>query len=436
MNMKPFILLIIAFVLQSGLVHAQNHIVTTDIDNFWNAYDHIIATKDTELQHSYLNELFIAKGTPGLKGIIQVRNYTDQSYLAAVRSYPLFWQSIRSNTLKAKTFSMKINHGIRNLKQLYPELKPSIIYFTIGALKTNGTTQKDKILIGSELALADSATNTSEFPATLNHLKQFFKSNPIQSVVFGNVHEYVHTQQKSTVANSLLGQCLLEGVAEFLAVKATGQSSPTPAVAYGAANDDQIKAVFSEQMFHTNYGFWLYSNETNEFGMRDLGYYVGYAICQKYYANAIAKHLAIKEMIELDYNDKLALSNFVDKSHYFDKPLAILDDKYEATRPKVIGIDELKNTDMLVNPGIERITVNFSAQMNTTYRGFDFGPLGEANVLKIKRFIGFSQDGKSVSFEIELKPGNHYQLLLTDRFQDNNGKPLKPYLIDFTTSNL
>ena len=72
--------------------------------------------------------------------------------------------------------------------------------------------------------------------------------------------------------------------------------------------------------------------------------------------------------------------------------------------------------------------------MNTGARGFDFGPLGETNVLRVKRYIGFSADGKSVSIEVDLTPNKHYQLLLTDRFENVNGVPIKPFLIEFDTS--
>ena len=267
----------------------RNNIVTTDINNFWRAYDQIKSTQDTNKQYEYINKLFLSKGTPGLKALMQVRDYTAKSYIEAIRQYPLFWQSVRENTLKAPSFATALNGGIAKLKNLYPELRPATIYFSIGALRTNGTTQKDQILIGSELALADQTSNTTEFSANLGHLKPFFGSNPRKSVVFLNVHEFVHTQQNTTIGNSLLAQCVLEGVAEFLAAQATGQASPTPALTYGPLHDPRIREVFTKHMFSTNTRFLLYSNRKSEFGVRDLGYYLGYAICQRYYAKAIDK---------------------------------------------------------------------------------------------------------------------------------------------------
>ncbi len=417
-----------------NLSQGQNsRIVTTDIINFWTAYDQINSTKDTSKQYAYIDKLFLSKGTPGLKALMKVRDYTAKSYVDAIHQYPLFWQSIRENTLKAPSFATAINGGIRKLKKLYPELRPATIYFSIGALRTSGTTQKDQILIGSELALADPTTNTKEFPENLAHLKPFFESNPIKSVVFLNLHEFVHTQQKTTIGNSLLAQCVMEGVAELLAVQATGQASSTPALTYGHINNVRIRAVFSNQMFSADNRFWLYSNRNSEFGMRDLGYYVGYAICQGYYLNAREKNQAIKTMIELDYNDEQALNRFVDQSGYFEQPVSKIRDNYEKERPKVTKVVELNNLASNVDPGIRVITIEFSTPMNPSFRGFEFGPLGESNALRIKRFIAFSEDRKSIKIEVEMKPAQRYQLLISDRFEDVEGRSLTPYLIDFTT---
>ena len=431
-SLRFFILL--AFFLKTTAAQSQTHIISTDIDNFWQAYDGIITSADTAQQYQMLDKLFLSKATPGLKAIMEVRDYTAKSYIDAIKNYPLFWKSIRANTLKAKSFSTQIDQGIGRFKKLYPKIKPATIYFTMGALRTNGTTQNNQILIGSELALADSSINSTEFPATLSHLIPFFKSNPIQHVVFGNVHEYVHTQQKTTVANTLLGQCVLEGVAEFLAVKATGQPSPTPALVYGPEHAARIKSVFAQQMFKANNGFWLYSSQANEFNVRDLGYYVGTAICQLYYKKAKNKTLAIKEMIELDYNNDSALMAFVDRTGYFNQNMKLLRRTFEASRPYVIAIEELKNQSANVDTRINQLTIRFSEPMNTGARGFDFGPLGETNVLRVKRYIGFSADGKSVSIEVDLTPNKHYQLLLTDRFENVNSVPIKPFLIEFDTS--
>ncbi|MGI9034516.1 MAG: Ig-like domain-containing protein [Pyrinomonadaceae bacterium] len=435
--MKYILAIVLNFLLLTGLF-AQNtqNIVTTDIDNFWSAYDKIITTKDNAEQLEYLNKLFIEKGTLGLKGIMQAREYTPQEYVDAINKYPLFWKSIRENTLKAKSFAKEIEIGISRLKKLYPELKPANIYFTIGVLRTGGTTIGNNVLIGSEISLADENTDISELPENFNNLKTYFKSNPINGIVFANVHEFVHTQQKTTVCDNLLGQSVMEGVAEFLATKALETPSGSPAIAYGKSNEPKIKNAFAGEMFNPFYGFWLYSNAQNEFNTRDLGYYVGYTIAEKFYEKAKDKKLAVKEMIELDYNNPVLLAKYVDKSGYFPKSIKKYAKEFEKNRPRVINIKPFKNGDKKVSPNITELTVEFSKEMNKNFRNFEFGQLGKDASLKIKRVIGFSGDGKSISIEIEpLQANKHYQIVIGGGFRDKAGISLKPYLIDFTTAN-
>ena len=227
----------------------SSNIVTNDIANFWIAFDKITATQDSILQHKLIDSLYFQKGTDGLKAIRQARNYTSQDYIDAINSYPIFWNSIRENTLKAEQLSPELEKGIRKFKEIYPDSKSAKIYFTLGALRTNGTTMDSLVLIGSELALADKNTPTTEFPENLSHLRSYFDSEPSKNIVFLNIHEYIHTQQKTTIGNSLLAQTVIEGVAEFLAEKALDINSPNPQIEFGRKNDAKIKAKYTLEMF-------------------------------------------------------------------------------------------------------------------------------------------------------------------------------------------
>ncbi len=410
-------------------------IINSDIANFWEAYDKIIATKDSVQQYDYLKKIFIEKATPGLVALMEAREYTMQSYIDAINNYPLFWNSVRANTLRSNEFKKEIAAELVKLKELYPPLKPAKIYFTIGALRTNGTTLNDLVLIGSELALTDKNTVATEFPPGFaTNRRIYFDSNPINNVVSLNVHEYVHTQQKPMVYN-LLSECIYEGVAEFVTVISTGKPSVVPAVNYGKTNELKVKAKFEEEMFNMHkQPYWLWSDTENEFLVRDLGYYIGYALCEIYYNKAEDKKKAIKFLIELDYTNEKQIENFVDGTNYFSSPINQLQETFEKSRPTVVSITQFANGDKNVDPTLTRITLNFSAPMDKEQRGFDYGPLGENNVLRAKSVIGFSEDGKSFTYEVELTPGHRYQSLVTNNFRTTSGVPLKPFLIDIQTA--
>jgi len=433
--MHKTILVFLLFFATTCFGQKNKIVVTDDIPNFWKAYDQIIKTKDSLKQIDIIQTQYIDKGTDGLKGIMKVKRYTPTTYIKAINSYPLFWNSVRNNTLKADSYANDIERGIEKLRKMYPTLKPSKVYFTIGALWTGGTTSDDKVLIGSEISMADNTVITTEFGKDFSHLPVYFATNKLNNLTFLNVHEYIHTQQKTTIGNNLLAQTVLEGVAEYITTIVLRTSSPNEQISFGKLNDEKIKKAFVKEMFSTNFNNWIWNSPDNEFKMRDLAYYVGYAICEKYYSLARDKRLAIKKMIELDYNNQDSLIKFVEGTKYFEKPLSIYKDEFEKSRPTLIRIEPFENGRQDISIDVKTVTLFFSEPMSKNSSDFDIGPIGDENVMWLQKRIGFSEDGLSFSFEIKpLEPGKQYQLLVTDAFLNKSGIPLKPYLIDVRTS--
>lgn len=410
-------------------------VVTTDIHNFWEAYDLITATSDSAAQYHYLDSLFIQRGTPGLVGVMQARNYSPQEYLYAINHYPKFWASIRPNMQLADKLSGELQGGIEKFREIYPDLKPAKIYFTVGAFRTGGTTIDSTVMIGSEISLADSSTVTSEFPENLAQLKTHFATNPNKHLVFLNVHEYVHTQQNPRVFN-ILSLTLYEGVAEFVAHKALGTPSPIPQIEFGKTHAQRIREVYETEMFYNNLLYkWLDGSAPNEFGMRDLGYYVGYQICENYYDQATDKAKAIKTMIELDYTNEAAVDDFITKSGYFSATLDELYQNFEGRRPTVTGIQQFENHSTNVSPSIREITVNFSEPLNGHHTGVDFGDLGQEAFPKgDPQARSWGTDNLSWTLPVELESNRKYQILISNNFRTAQDVPLKAYLIEFTTA--
>lgn len=426
--------LAIAFANGHWAQQPRQKVVTSDIANFWAAYDKITSTRDSTLQYRYLDSLYFQPGSAGLKAIRQARNYTPQDYINAINNYPAFWASIRQNTLQTDRLRSALEAGIENLKALYPGLKPARIYFTIGAFRTGGTTVDRLVLIGSEISMADSTTETREFPESLAHLKAHFKTNPKDHLVFLNVHEYVHTQQKPRVFN-ILSLALYEGVAEFVAAKALSTPSPNPQIEFGKRNAEKIRERLEWEMFYpNNLNKWLYGNAPNEFGMRDLGYYVGYQICENYYEQAVDKKKAIRTMIELDFAREAEVERFVQKARYFSAPLDELYQAFEQKRPTVTGMKPFANHSQNVSPQIKQITVVFSEPLNGYNTGVDFGELGQAAFPKgTLNGRHWAEDHQSWTIPVHLEPNTTYQLLISNNFRTEDDIPLRPYLIEFKT---
>ena len=409
----------------------ESKVIYSDIDLFWNAFDQILLVEDSLDQLRLLDSLYLEKGSPGLHKILEVKNYYAADYIKLIRNHPEFWKSIRKNTLRTKRISKELNKGIENLRTVYPKLKPAKIYFTMGAMRTNGTTQDSSVLIGSELAMADSSIDISEFNGrTKQWLKNYFATNPIENIVLLNIHEYVHTQQKEMPGN-LLHIVLYEGIAEFVSVKAMGVPSSTPAVEFGFGNS-AVKRKFQKEMFYERTYDWLWSSAPNEFEIRDLGYYIGYALAEIHYEKSKDKKKAIQELIELDYKNKETVDSLIDACNFFSKPIQELRIEDEKARPKIKSINSIGENFNEVNPNTTEISFEFSEPLNGLHTGVNYGEMGDKAFPKILE-ANWSEDKRIWTLMVELKENHSYQFYITENFRNEEGLPLMPYLLEFKT---
>lgn len=432
--MKRFLTLLIASITLCSCTSQETYddIVTSDIEHFWTAYDKITATSDTAEQMQYLKDHYLEIGTPGLKAIMEARRYQPREYLDAINDYPRYWNSIRENTLSVDTYARQIQRAVDQFKTLYPRHGPAKVYFEIGVFRTPGTALDSLVLIGAEMAMADAAADVSELPERMNYVKNYVKLSPVNDLPFLMVHEYMHTQQNANWAYDLLSQSVFEGSAEFVAELATGQPSIQPAIAYGKQNDGLVKEKFAEEMFSPWFYNWIWNDQDNEFNTRDLGYYVGYAIVEEYYRNAADKQKALAEIIELDYTDPEAVELFVENTGYFSEPIAYYKERFEKERPTVTGVEGIEQNARNVDPDRSTFTVLFSAPMDKRFRSTDFGELGKDHFPNINS-IEFSEDGKSATYTIELKPDTEYEMVIESGYRTARAIPLKPYTLRFTT---
>lgn len=402
-------------------VKEESKIITSDIDNYWKAYDNIKAEKDSTKHLQILKSEFISRASVGQEKLFEVRRYSPEEYLESIYKYPKFFASLRKNHKKRGKIKIETEQGLQKFKDFYPEMKSGKVYFGIGNFRTSGTTVDSLVLFGSELVFTDKNAELSEFKGNFHSLMQnYSQQNPIDDMVFLSIHEFVHTQQKEAIGTNLLTMALREGSAEFIAEKLIEQPSITPAISYGKTHKKEIIDQFKKEMFNKSPSYWLWSSQKNKFGIRDLGYWVGYDITEHYYNNSKDKNKALKDLVELDYSNVKLVKNFIDSIGYFEKPISELEKTYNDNKPFVIKVTQ--DGDLF--------TVYFSEPMDIRFRGFDYGPLGEKGVLKIYDFIGFNEDATQVSFKSKVKKEQRQQMLLTNRFMSKKGVEMNPYLLE------
>lgn len=253
----------------------SQRVISTDIDNFWIAYDRISDSPDSLERIELINELYIDKATEGLKGLIDVRNYQDFEFVNIIVNYPKYWNSITVNTLSVHTEAQQIDVYCQKLKELYPELKPATIYFSIEAFRSGGTYLDNKVLLGAEFMFAEQSSAIDELPDRIQNIIKNYAPNDIPLTA---LHEYVHTQQKSWENYSVLHLCVAEGVAEFISTL-IAEKPISPPVKFGKKNPEIVLKRFMEEIFcNHDVWNWLWNENKNELKVNDLGYYIGYEI--------------------------------------------------------------------------------------------------------------------------------------------------------------
>ncbi|WP_080904451.1 DUF4932 domain-containing protein [Parabacteroides sp. Marseille-P3160] len=108
--------------------------------------------------------------------------------------------------------------------------------------------------------------------------------------------------------------------------------------------------------------------------------------------------------------------------------------QFDAKRPKVESIKELKNGDANVDATIKTITVNFDRPLSGKGYSVFLGKKGKQAFPVVKK-IYYSDDNKSVIMEVQLETDKEYQFVLTgNSFKTPEGIGLKSYEVNFKTT--
>lgn len=308
-------------VLFSYNLEAQKKVITEDLTRFYQVFEVVIAEKDSNKQIALINTKYTQVGSQGLKEFMVKRQFGDQEILKYIFDNIESLKAKKPWILSVLDQKAQIEKHIKNFKKIYPDFSDDDIYFCVGAGISGGTIDDKTVYIGTEVLASE------------------YKNWAVHTVV----HEYVHTQQwvqknMNNIKNSdsliqnyikthtqLLGQCIMEGMADFVAELVQGQkieiNNPNGHTAFGVKNEKDVWEEFKKDMqspVNGNTG-WLYSeHEIKGKKIRDLGYFVGHQICKSYYVQSINKTEALREMLSLDLNDENS-KTFLNQSKYEEK---------------------------------------------------------------------------------------------------------------------
>jgi len=294
--MSNFFKLTTLFIIISIRSYAQNNFtlspdsakfVTSDIDNFWKAFDDF--EKDSTVNN--FGTKYIAIGSAGVKGFTENRIQSAEHLYAVVKKHKADYVKVRPNTLRIKEKEKQCRSTFYAFKYLYPKAKFPPVYFVVGAYNSGGTSNSAGLIIGAE------------------------KQTDIDGLPYIVAHELIHFQQTwPSNEPTLLQQSILEGSADFIGGLISGSNINAEANNYGNKHEEQLCREFIEKMDKTEYNDWLYGTSKKDDRPNDLGYWMGYRITAAYYKKATDKKQAIDDILNVkDYHDFLKKSGCLDK---------------------------------------------------------------------------------------------------------------------------
>jgi len=275
------------------LAQPEAQLVTSDIDNFWKAYD----ASEPGRRAGALQNLYLDVGSIGLREFVRVRIGSAQALANAVEAFPNYYAGIRANTLSVATKREQIQLYLSQFQQLYPQASFPPVYFLIGRLSTGGTITNAGLLIGTEVFSIGPDVDTSELQA---RIPSFYRAmGPIDRLPYVVIHELTHTQQRSFGGTGLVPMVMVEGAAEFITDIVTGRTIRDNFLDWEEAHRTELFAAFARDYSANpaSYDNWLYNYGRVGTEPADIGYWIGAEICRDYFLRSVDKSQALRDIV-------------------------------------------------------------------------------------------------------------------------------------------
>jgi uncharacterized protein YjaZ len=279
-----------------------------DVNNFWKVYDKVKLIKNEKNRIRIIENDYLKKATLGLNLLIKKDKLTAIKYSKQLKD-TMFYNSIRQTTVDIQNDSAKIRQYTLKFKKLYPKAVFSDIHFVVGQFKHGGTVIKDNTIIEIQKNAKTESTK-SEF-LRLDNLIDY------DSYISLIIHEQVHINQKKGLCafftNELLSKTISEGSADFIMFLITNQLPSHIRKTYVYGNEHELWVKFNTDLkkeYKEIRKDWFYNyNQKNL--PPDLGYFIGFKICEKYYNESSNKMKAIEFIL----NGK-NYAKMIKQSHY------------------------------------------------------------------------------------------------------------------------
>jgi hypothetical protein len=286
----------------------QAEIVTSDVQHFWQAFDHAAKVPLAERSGVYAKE-YLDLGTEGLKEFTKRRIGSPEAFTRHVEENRAYYTEVRPRIGEVVNQKPVIQAAFRRLKIVYPEIKfPKHVYFVVGRQHAAGISSSDGIILAAEMFATP--------PGTAYNYNAAYPD----FVPFTVVHETIHFNQtfQDEVNITLLQGTITEGTADFIASLVLPEPNIrqyTDRWQYGCAHEAELAGRYIRDEDVTKMPPWMYDHNPDTGWPPDMGYWMGYRIDQSVYAQAKDKIAALRRMLQVtDFKPFFTASSYPGKA--------------------------------------------------------------------------------------------------------------------------
>lgn len=264
----------------------------SDLNNFIHAFAN--ADKNWSAAASVFYRDYFAKASSALFFYQKFKIESSAHQFAyRVEDKKAYFRAILNNLKYLPEQESTLRGYFHQFETLYPEAIFPDVHFVVGCFNAGGTSSSYGLIIGTEMHAKTDGADLSNFSDWEKQVVRDFSNLPLITL-----HELVHIQQNDHYEN-LLGNAIYEGAADFVSALICGTHINQYVHDWANKHEEEVWTAFKAEMYGANTNKWIGNADQTKDKPADLGYYVGYKICEAYYNKQSDKTKALKDIITI-----------------------------------------------------------------------------------------------------------------------------------------
>lgn len=309
----------LSLTLTSGTAIAQTQPASAPITLHFDdlrRFDAALADIDAGVEAATAFSAYVESASPGFAGFAARYNTTAETIEEQWRRRPAYYASLSAAKAYLTGRQGEIDSALARLTEMAPAGRPVDAYFFVADQKAGGTPVRMEtdagpaiaVAVGVDMVAVTEDTDMTEFPdgtggrGGMDDLPQLIvheNAHVLQLAAQGGLQNYrsIYTPE----GGSMLAVAVREGCAEYLTYLASGWRMGDRHL-YGEANEAALWAEFAavaDQPPFAVRGWFGGRHETHPDYPSQIGYWVGFRICETHHLNAQDPDAAIQDLFSV-----------------------------------------------------------------------------------------------------------------------------------------